>query len=335
MSEHRGLKRFIFFLITLAVFWAVANLIPLKKNYQNNPFITDGLPMIAAHRGGADNNPENTMLAFREAVNTVGVDIIECDVQLTKDGFLVFCHDDYIDKDCNINGDASPSEVDRLCENESNRHYVKDMTLDELKQYNFGYYFENEYGERIYKESADIFAMGLSIVTPEELFDEFYETYPDLKFIIEIKNEGDLGKEAADKLCNILERYPNYKKNTVIGSFHPVIGGYISKNHSSFYRGSTITENVFFALTTRLFLAGLNRSGSACLQIPLDYKAADIEFTLTTERVVKIAHERGIAVQCWTINDPEEMRKLIEMGVDCIMTDNPKLLKKIIEEYKQ
>ena len=334
MSEHRGLKRFVIFLTILAVFWAVANIIPLKKNYQDNPFLTDGLPMIAAHRGGADNNPENTMLAFREAVNTIGVDIIECDVQLTKDGYLVFCHDDYIDKDCNINGDVSPSEVNRLCENESNRHYVKDMTLDELKQYNFGYYFEDENGVRIYKDEEDISSMGLSLVTPEELFNEFYETNPDLKFIIEIKNDGDLGKEASDKLCDILDKYPKYKENTVIGSFHPAIGGYLSKNHSDFYRGATISDNILFTLTTKLFLAGLDRSDYACLQIPIEYDVAGIKLTLTTERAIKIAHERGIAVQCWTINDPSEMRMLIEMGVDCIMTDNPKLLKEILEEYK-
>ena len=70
------------------------------------------------------------------------------------------------------------------------------------------------------------------------------------------------------------------------------------------------------------------------MQIPIEYDVAGIKLTLTTERAIKIAHERGIAVQCWTINDPAQMRMLIEMGVDCIMTDNPKLLKEILEEYK-
>ncbi len=58
--------------------------------------------MIAAHRGGGVSNPENTLLAFREAVYTIGVDIIESDLYLKKDGYLVYNHDAYIDRTCNI-----------------------------------------------------------------------------------------------------------------------------------------------------------------------------------------------------------------------------------------
>lgn len=71
--------------------------------------------MIAAHRGGGECNPENTMLAFREAVNTYGVDIIESDLYLTKDGYLVYNHDSYVDETCNINGDISLEEAKELC----------------------------------------------------------------------------------------------------------------------------------------------------------------------------------------------------------------------------
>ena len=80
------------------------------------------------------------------------MDIIESDLYLTKDGHLVYNHNAYIDETCNINGDLSLEEVVALCENEENRHYISDMTLAELQAYNFGYYFEDPNGERIYRD---------------------------------------------------------------------------------------------------------------------------------------------------------------------------------------
>ena len=54
-----------------------------------------------------------------------------------------------------------------------------------------------------------------------------------------------------------------------------------------------------------------------------------------TKKVVAYAHKNNVAVQYWTINDAETMRKLIEMGCDCIMTDDPVLLKEVLNEYKK
>ena len=59
-----------------------------------------------------------------------------------------------------------------------------------------------------------------------------------------------------------------------------------------------------------------------------------VEVPLCSVGLVKRAHRRNIAVQYWTINDADDMRRLIEMGVDCIMTDDPMLMKEILEEYK-
>ena len=204
------LKIFATVLLIIALFITVINVIPPKKVTESNPFMVgDGeLPMIAAHRGGGDNNPENTMLAFRRAVSDYRVDIIESDLWLTKDGYLVYNHDGYIDRTCNVNGDISQADAKALPKSE--KHYIKDMTLDELKQYNFGYYFENEKGERIYKDAKNIEELGLQIATVEQLFEEFYESHPDLLFIVEIKNEGEAGYEATRKLAEVLDKYPEY-----------------------------------------------------------------------------------------------------------------------------
>ena len=177
MKKFKALKIIGIIVAALVLFWTVINVIPPKKNVESNPFIVEkgSLPMIAAHRGGGVSNPENTMLAFREAVKTFKVDIIESDLYLTKDGYLVYNHDAYIDETCNVNGEMTLDEVEELCRDKSKRHYIKDMTLAELEKYNFGYYFENKDGEYIYRDVEDPAAYGLQIATVDKLFEEFYE----------------------------------------------------------------------------------------------------------------------------------------------------------------
>ena len=289
--------------------------------------------MIAAHRGGSINNPENTLLAFRDAVETIGVDIIESDLYLTTDGYLVYNHDDYIDETCNVNGDISLDEVKALCENEENRHYIEDMTLAELQQYNFGYYFTDENGERIYKDVENIEEMGLQIATAEELFEMFYETHPELMFIVEIKDGGERGIEACRILAETLDAYPDYKDQIVIGTFNDEIEEELKANYPDLLRGAPVGTAAKFVLTQYLGVNIFDNGDFACLQIPMSYDVG-IEIALDKKTIINRAHRRNIAVQYWTINDADEMRELIEMGVDCIMTDDPVLLSEVLEEYK-
>jgi glycerophosphoryl diester phosphodiesterase len=334
-KKHLGLMIVGGILLAIIIFMNVINIIPPKKNVANNPFIVgEGeLPMIAAHRGGGDNNPENTMLAFREAVNTIGIDIIESDLYLTKDGYLVYNHDSYIDETCNVNGDISLDEVEELCKDKNNRHYISDMTLAEIEQYNFGYYFKDENGERIYKDETDLAGKGLQIATVDKLFAEFYESNPDLLFIVEIKNSGELGYRACEILYNTLKAYPEYMDQIVIGTFHDEIETELKTKYPELLRGAPTGTAAKFVLTTALGVNLFDNSDFACLQIPTSY---DLGVTLYLDRapIIQSAHRRNVAVQYWTINDPDEMRKLIELGCDCIMTDNPKLLKEVLAEYE-
>ena len=325
-------------ILILAVVVELVNLLPPKTNVEENPFVVGegNLPMVAAHRGGGDNNPENTMLAFREAVWTYNADIIESDLYLTKDGYLVYNHDSYIDRTCNVNGDISPEELDELLDNKENRHYIEDMTLEELSAYNFGYYFEDERGERIYKDITDreeLESQGLVIATVDSLFEEFYESKPDLLFIVEIKNEGELGYRAAEILYQTLQSYPEYLDQIVVGTFHDEIETELKAKYPELLRGAPTGTAAKFIVTQLLRVNILDRSDFACLQIPMDY---DVGITLKLDKktFIRQAHRRNIAVQYWTINDPDEMRRLIELGCDCIMTDNPKLLNEVLEEYR-
>jgi glycerophosphoryl diester phosphodiesterase len=334
MKKHKVLKALGIILGVIVLFFAAINIIPPKKNVANNPFVVakGELPMIAAHRGGGDNNPENTMLAFREAVNTIGIDIVESDLYITKDGYLVYNHDSYVDETCNINGDLTLEQVEDLCDTKSNRHYIKDMTLAELEQYNFGYYFEDENGERIYKDVTDLEGTGLQIATVDKLFAEFYESHPELLFIVEIKNSGDLGYEACRILSETLDQYPEYRDQIVVGTFHDEIETELKTKYPDLLRGAPTGTAAKFVVTQFLGVNIFDNSDFACLQIPTSYDLG-IELYLDKKTLIKRAHRRNIAVQYWTINDPEEMRELIELGCDCIMTDNPELLRSVLEEY--
>ena len=315
-------------LAVLIVFFAAVNLIPPKKNVAENPFVVEKgeLPMIAAHRGGKINFPENTLLAYRAAVETVGVDILESDLYLTKDGHLVYNHDAYVDRTCNINGDVSIEVASE------NRHYIKDLTLQELQQYNFGYYFTDENGERPYENVEDPAAAGLQIATVEQLFDTFYESHPDLMFIVEIKDEGDRGREACRVLWETLQNYPDYLDQMVIGTFHDEIEEELKTNYPTLLRGAPTGTAAKFILTQYLGVNIFDNSDFACLQIPMEYDLG-VTVPLDAKTLIRRAHRRNIAVQYWTINDADEMRQLIELGCDCIMTDDPILLQQVLAEY--
>ncbi len=335
MKKHLVWKIVIGVLAAIFTFMLIINVIPPKKNVEHSPFLKEegALPMIAAHRGGGVSNPENTLLAFREAVNTIGVDIIESDLYLTKDGYLVYNHNAYIDETCNVNGDLSLEEVKTLCQKEENRHYISDMTLAQLQQYNFGYYFEDKKGERIYKDVTNPQEQGLQIATADQLFAEFYESNPELMFIVEIKNSGEAGYKACRILHEALLQYPNYLDRIVVGTFHDEIEEELKTEYPDLFRGAPTGTAAKFILTQYLGVNIFDRSDFACLQIPTSYRLG-IEIPLDSKSLIARAHRRNIAVQYWTINDADEMRRLIELGCDCIMTDDPQLLKSVLEEYR-
>ena len=335
MKKHRFLKVFGIIVALIAIFILIINIVPPIKNVENNPFVVEKgeFPLIAAHRGGGENNPENTMLAFREAVNTIGIDIIESDLYLTKDGYLVYNHDSYIDRTSNINGDISYEEVEKMCDSGENLHYISEMTLEELEKYNFGYYFKDENGDRIHKDATDLEEKGLQIATVDKLFDEFYETNPELLFIIEIKDSGKLGYDACKILNDTLNKYPKYKNRVVVGTFHDEIEKELKTKYPELLRGAPTGTAAKFILTQFLGVNIFDKSDFAWLQIPTSYDLG-LNLKLDKKTIINRAHKRNIAVQYWTINDADEMRRLIELNCDCIMTDNPQLLKSVLEEYK-
>ena len=123
-----------------------------------------------------------------------------------------------------------------------------------------------------------------------------------------------------------------------------VVPGPILRTHNRHFSynvpvelGETITPTgtaAKFVITQMLKVNLFDSSDFACLQIPTSY---DVGLTINLDKATYIdrAHRRNIAVQYWTINDAETMRELIELGCDCIMTDDPALLQSVLEEYRK
>lgn len=324
-KRGKGLRVFLCVLLVLALFLTVVNLLPPKKVAESNPFLKapDALPMIAAHRGGGLSNPENTLMAFRAAVNDFGIQICETDLWMTADGHLVYSHD------ASINRMACPEEAEPV--------RIAEHTLAELRAYNMGYNFrDRDTGEYPYRDLTEDeqLALGLKILEFHELLEEFYDSRKDLLFIVEIKNGGEVGFEAARIIDRTLtERFPDYKGNLVVGTFHPEIEADLKENHPGLMRGASTAGAAGFILTQLLRVNYFSDADFSCLQIPMAYTLKGVRLDLTRQSYIDRAHRRDIAVQYWTINDEEDMRFLIERGVDAIMTDDPLLLKRVLEDY--
>ena len=329
----KGLKRALIIIGSVVVlvggFIAVCNIIPPKKVTENNLFLRkegSNKPMLAAHRGGSLANPENTLKAYKAAVNEFNIDIVESDIWMTKDEHLVYSHDKDIDRMSDVS----------LFDDSADSHLISDYTLDELENFNFGYNFKDKQGNYPYKDlvtkdQADrkqvLKDNDLQILEVDKLFEQFYTTNPDLMFIVEIKNGGELGFKAATLLDELLtNKFPNYKDKVVVGTFHDEISKDLKENHPTILRGASTGDATGFVVTQMFGVNIFNNDADfVCLQIPMSRKVSFINLNLAKKTYVKRAHRRNIAVQYWTINDAEDMKKLNELGCDCIMTDDPEL----------
>ena len=137
MAEKKKMRKLFKVLIILgsivtfiALFFLIINVVPPKKVIDKNVFIKENknAPMLAAHRGGSMNNPENTLKAYRSAVQDFHIDIVESDIWLTKDEKIVFSHDGTIDRMSDV----------ALFDTTKEKHNIGDYTLEELGDYFVG-----------------------------------------------------------------------------------------------------------------------------------------------------------------------------------------------------
>lgn len=262
--------------------------------------IAHGWPVNLAHRGASASAPENTLEAFRLAVE-VGAGGLELDVHLTSDGHLVVIHDPTLAR-----------TTDRI-------GTVAGMTLDELREPDAGYNFSPD-GDNTHPYRG----LGVRIPTLDEVLQEF----PGVVLNIDMKAEQP-GIEAA-VLKSLREAGAEGRALVVssrIGSvrrFRRLSGGRIST-------GASRSETGIFLLLSNLRLERLLRPAYDALQVPLSHRGLPI----VTRRFIEAAHASNVRVDAWTINESGEMRRLLDLGVDVIMSDRPGTLAEVLGQRKR
>ncbi|MEG1646924.1 MAG: glycerophosphodiester phosphodiesterase family protein [Clostridia bacterium] len=314
----KKLKIFISFVVLLC---CVAGLTACGGDVDttNKFIVTNDQPLISAHRAGALNAPENTLMAFDTCINNNGeykVDILEFDLHLTKDDEVILLHDENLDRTSNSaehfgQGGVIPS----------------DKTYAELRELNMAETYPEFKGLR----GAEI-PDNIKIVKLETVFDFLFSknsyssgtTNFTGDFIIEIKDKGAKGTTAAAKLYKIIKDY-GLKDRVILGTFNETITQYFDKNMSDIKRSSSIKEVTDF-VTAVNNNAPLKNIKYTVLQIPMDFQGIN----LATKAIIDYAHSLNLAVQYWTVNNPEDMKFLKSIGADAIISDNPATCYKVL-----
>ncbi|WP_096435236.1 glycerophosphodiester phosphodiesterase [Alteribacter populi] len=294
-------KRIYLVLGVLFVLWLIIHLFPVNEREEKAFFTEGNQPLVIAHQGGEQLAPSNTMEAFENARN-LGVDVIEFDVHITKDGHLVAIHD---------------STVDRTTDGVGK---VNDLTLEEIKQLDAANYFQDLNGEYSYR------GQGVTIPTVEEIFQEF----KDMRLNIELKATNDVERyeEMSERVWELIQEY-EMKDQVLMVSFEQDIIDYFTQISLGQVAVSGGRQEVTkYVLLHKLFLNGLYSPKVDAIQLPTEESI----FDLVDSKLINGAEKLGMDIHYWTINDEGTMRELIELGVDGIITDRPDLLLAVLGE---
>ena len=257
-------------------------------------------PKNFAHRGASLKAPENTLEAFRFAAKD-GTGGLELDAHMTSDGHIIVIHDETVDRTTDGTGP------------------VRDMTQGEIQNFDAGYHFTPDHGDTYpYR--------GKGVRVPE--LGEVLREFPDLKVNIDVK-EDQPGVEAV--LLKTITDADAQDRTLVVSELPAVLdrfrelagGGKVST-------GASRQEIEKFYLASIMHLEGSLNPSYEALQVPVKYAGREV----VTPRFLEAAHTRGVRVDVWTIDDPEEMRRLLDLGVDTIMTNRPEILAEVLKERR-
>ncbi len=237
-----------------------------------------------AHRGGSGLRPENTLAAFDHAV-ALGVDAIECDVHLSRDGEAVVIHDPLLDRTTDATG------------------RVRDLTADELAKVDAGFRFTSN-GGFPYRGA------GCGVPMLRDLLDR----YPGVPIVIEVK--GDDPIVAARTLAVVDEH--DAAGRVIIGGFsHDVLTSVRAARPDLPTSASKLEARR--ALTRSYLWLPPRRPAFQLFQMPFRLRGRQ----MFSRSFVRAARRGGIPVQAWVVDQPDDMRRLIGWGVTGIITDRP------------
>lgn len=252
-------------------------------------------PLVFAHRGGARRAPENTMAAFAHAVS-LGVDGLECDVHLSRDGVPVVIHDPTVDRTTDGRGPVAA------------------MTVAELARLDAGFRFEAD-GAYPYR------GKGIGVPTLAEVLGRF----PDCRVIVELKDEGaPLARAVAEVIreCGATDR-------VCVGSFHGAALAAIRAAAPAVATSASASE-VRWTLNRSWVGWPFGWPGKfVAFQVP--ERAGRV--TIVTPRFVRQVHREGRVVQVWVVDDSADCRRLLDWGVDGLISDRPDIALAVRNEW--
>ena len=269
---------------------------------QNKPFID-----VQAHRGGAGLMPENTIPAMQHALD-LGVNTLEFDLQLSQDGQVVVSHDSYFHPRYSTRPDGT------LIQETDPKEYLYTMPYDSIARYDVGLRFVDRWPGQV--------KMAVCKPLASDLIDfaEGYAKQP-VNYNIEIKSwpgEGEgtlwpeyhvfcdtcipllLSKQLGDRL--IVQCFDTRALNYMHATWPELTLSYLTED----YDGGDI---------------------EALLQ-NLDFVPQwwSPESSVVTPENVAWCHAHGIGVVPWTVDDPAEMQRLVDCGVEAIISNYPDIL---------
>jgi len=252
-------------------------------------------PLTFAHRGGAGLWPENTLEAFRGAI-ALGCSHLETDLRLSRDGQIVLFHDPTLERTTDGIGDVSSH------------------TLDQLRRLDAGYRF-SPHGRGFPRRGQ-----GLQIPT----FAELVAAAPGVSFNVEIKERGH--PDLPEALWEFIQRHEIADRIVVAAEHHSLLESFRELSEERIATSATKRECLKFWLASGLGLSSGLAIRYQALQIPVSVSG----WRFLTPRLLQAAHRLGIAVHVWTIDEPAEMTRLLDLGVDGIMSDYPDRLLEVV-----
>jgi glycerophosphoryl diester phosphodiesterase len=242
---------------------------------------------LYAHRGASAELPENTMPAFERAVE-IGVDALEMDVQLTRDDQLIVVHDDHCAR--TTGAQSSWAELD----------------LAQARALDSGWGFVGGDGSRPFA--------GQGITVPR--FADVLDAFPTTPINVDIK-----GERAVQVMLDLV-REKHAEDRVTLASFQTRTAVRVRRGG---YAGAT-------ALSVYEVASLLSLPALLWRQLPLTGNAAQVpthQGRLRFDRTTFIAkcHAVGLRVDFWTIDDPAEAQRLLALGADGIMTNDPRAIR--------
>jgi glycerophosphoryl diester phosphodiesterase len=256
-------------------------------------------PRALAHRGNSQEYPENTEVSFRSAYE-LGVDVIETDVRLMKDGEVLIFHDPDLSR-C--------TDDNRL---------ISSLSLKDLREIDMGYQFSKDGGN-----TNPLRGKGIRPL----LLREALSLFPETRFNIDLK---DKGKTLAIKAAGVI-RAAGAEKRVCVASFH--------HNSIKAFRNELPEAASSFSQKEMIRVLLLYRSGWVPSSVKSgQVRAVQIPesagpYRLIRPSFIKWCHKNKLVLQVWTINDEQKMKQLISEGVDGIFSDIPEMLVRVCKDY--